>query len=263
MVAGVRTALALVWVVNLTVGGCASPSEGTLAEPTVTQSVSESVSGQTTAATADVIPSEEPTPSWSVQPSESPLLVALTDAMLTPRDLRGNWKVAPDGESGGPLAGFYCEEGWPELDEIQESQPPWQAYTELVLDEPEAFAGGSEEDLPLVSESVVTGEPAAMARAYRTLNDLLDRCLKHNAPEAGEDATYLPMPAPEVGKESFGFEIQGPVGDTHYTAVVLTGPALVKIGEVHILEEDEAGSLGLGKDGFGELVATAVARLPQ
>lgn len=260
MMAGLRTTLAMVWVVTLTVGGCASPSEGPSAETAVTQSVTDSVSGQTTA--ADGIPSE-PTPSSSVQPGEGSSLAALTDAMLTPRDLPGNWKVAPDAESGGSLAGFYCEEGWPELDEIQESQPPWQAYTELVLDEPDALADGSEEDLPVLSESVVTGEPAAMARAYRTLNDLLDRCLKHNAPDEGEDAAYLPMPAPEVGKESFGFEIQGPVGDTHYTAVVLTGPTLMKINLVHVLEEGKADSRGLGKDGFGELVATAVAKLPQ
>lgn len=256
----------------LPLAGCSGPSKNPTVEQLVLPSPSDSESGFA-APPADVVASPyEPTPSASMQPSESASLAALAQKMLTPEDLPGQWKLAVNewdgkpldaGDAGGPLAGFYCEEGWPVLDEIASSQPLWQAYTELTFDDGKASSGGSEEDLPAVSESVVTGQPAAMRRAFSVLSELLGRCLEHNSPDSGEDATYRAMPAPHVGKDSFGFEVLGPVGDKHYTAVVLTGPALVKIDQVHVLTDGEADSVGLGKADFPEFVATAVAKLEQ
>jgi hypothetical protein len=256
----------------LPLAGCSGPSQSPTVEQVALPSSSESESGSAAPPADDVASPDQPTTGVSGQPSESASLAALSQRMLSPDDLQGQWKLALDewegrpldaGDAGGPVAGFYCAEGWPDLDEIASSQPPWQTYTQLTLDDGEASSGGSEEDLPAVSESVATGQPAEMRRAFRVLRKLLGRCLEHNSPDSGEDATYRAMPAPNVGLDSFGFEVLGPVGDKHYTAVVLTGPALVKVDQVHLLTEGEADSVGLGKADFLEVVATAVAKLEQ
>lgn len=127
---GLRKALAVVWVLTLALGGCAGPSLGPAVEPSVTQSSSDSVSGLRSPPAVEVVP-PEPSASIAAQPSANPSLAALVEEMITPRDLRGKWKLAVgdwDGNvlntdsAGGPLAGFYCAEGWPDLDGISKTQ---------------------------------------------------------------------------------------------------------------------------------------------